>query len=339
MKYILFILLILTVFTLPVRAASTEKQVGVHAYLQFRGTSDLRSEGEFFLRRLKVWVHSTPGFSRHWSFKIQTTFTSLHKEKFFLQDVKLNYRWKRFSLDMGQFVPAFSLQRSQHDYQIAPIERARVVNVLIPDGTLGVRDLGFQLNYGTRKSRFRTQTGVFNGYGIKDYRPHNNGLMIAHRTQWMFSLPSAGKVLLGYSLQYRWAEDLPLYFILPDSVRFTGKDVRTNLFGEWKWHQVDLQAEVIRANLEGQVAYGYYLLCVLSHQRSQWVFSGETYHDLIDNTPDVPMYRLGYNYLLDDNRIRLSLDNRFGIEHHHVSNYRITVQLQFFLSPEGSHTG
>jgi hypothetical protein len=335
MKHFLFILLLATFSGLPAWAAATEKPVGVHAYLQFRGTSDLKSEGEFFLRRLKVWVRSEPGFSRHWSFKVQTTFTSLHKEKFFLQDVKLNYRWRCFSLDMGQFVPAFSLQRSQHDYRIAPIERARVVNVLIPDGTLGVRDLGFQLNYHTRGSRFRAQLGVFNGYGIKDYRPHNRGIMVAHRSKWKFSLPSAGKVLVGYSLMYRWAEDLPLYFVLPDSVRFTGKDVRTNLFGEWKWHWVDVQAEVIRAHLKGNVAYGYYLLCVLSYRRSQWVFSGETYHDLIESTADIPMYRLGYNYLVDDYRIRLSLDNRFEIKHHRVSNYRITIQLQFFLLPEG----
>jgi len=88
----------------------------------------------FALRRIKLGLRSGPGFSDSWSFKVQTTFSGFHKEKFFLQDVKPGYRTGIFPVDMGQFVPEYSPERFQHDYLLLSIERAMVINTLIPDG-------------------------------------------------------------------------------------------------------------------------------------------------------------------------------------------------------------
>ena len=89
---------------------------------------------DFTLRRLKLWSRSGPDFSDYWSLKEQTTFSGFHKEKFFLLDVKPGYRTGIFSVDMGQFVPEYSPERFQHDYLLLSIERAMVINTLIPDG-------------------------------------------------------------------------------------------------------------------------------------------------------------------------------------------------------------
>ncbi len=331
MKRWIVLCLLWVVLGAQAQTTVAHQPVEVDGYVQIRGNTDGQGSAEFLLRRLKLWLRSTPDFSRHWAFKIQTTFSAYHREKFFLQDVKLKYRNGRFSLDIGQFVPRFSLQRSQHDYHIAPLERARVINVLIPDGTLGVRDVGLQLNYHSPNSRFSSHLGIFNGYGIKEYRVQNKGFLLTHQTRAKLNLPRVGQFTLGYSLQYRRAENLPLYLIFPDTVRYTGKDVRANLFVAWKLSHFRVQGEIIRAWFDRETAFGYYLLGVFTFSKHQWLASLEKYRDAIPETTDVPFCRLGYNFLLKQEKIRFSLDYHFQIEHHRAVNSRFSLQLQFFL--------
>jgi len=306
------------------------QSIDFNGYIQIRGISDFDDYTSFSVRRLKLWVKSKPGFSDHWSYKIQTTFTSFLQEKFFLQDVKIGYKTGRFSFDIGQFVPQYSLQRFQHDYIIGPIERTKPVNILIPNGTLGVRDIGVQVNFISKNNLFETHLGLFNGYGINEYRFNNRGYMLTHKSE--FNIPVKKNLIkLGYSLQYRKAEDLQLRLILPDSVLFSGNDFRFNLFAMFKNRLIKLQAEYLNANLDGSAAYGYYFLSVININKNQIVLSVEDYKDLIQETSDNPNFRIGYNYLIKDYKIKISFDNYFRLNSRKIENYYASLQLQLFL--------
>ncbi|NOX84586.1 MAG: hypothetical protein GXO86_01270, partial [Chlorobi bacterium] len=171
--------LILIMALSPASAQETQhfKKVEWHAYTQLRFATNFNSYNNFSVRRLKFWIKSGPEFSKRWSFKAQAIFTSISKEKFFLQDVYIQYNFGKSSIRFGQFIPRYSLQRFQPDYLIPSTERARAVNLLIPDGTLGVRDLGIQYNLTAAKGNLQFNIGLFNGYGIKEYRYNNSGIM------------------------------------------------------------------------------------------------------------------------------------------------------------------
>jgi hypothetical protein len=330
MKTILFILLLS--FTSQVFSQETDiiKNIDFNGYIQIRGISNFDDYTSFSMRRLKLWVKSKPEFSKHWSYKIQTTFSSFLQEKFLLQDVKIGYKTGLFSFDIGQFVPQYSLQRFQPDYKIAPVERAKAINTLIPDGTIGVRDIGIQANFESKNKSFKTHLGFFNGYGIKEYRFNNQGYMVVHKSE--INIPvKNNKIKLGYSVQYRKAQDLQLRFILPDTMLFSGNDFRYNLFAMFKSKTVKLQAEILNADLNGIYVHGYYLLSAININKNQIVLSVENYKDFIDETIDKPYYRIGYNYFIKDYKIKLSVDNYFQINTDKIEKYYATVQLQIFL--------
>ena len=331
MRSVLFIALVFISGLIFAQENKFAENVDFNGYIQIRGISNFDDYTSFSVRRLKLWIKSKPGFSKHWSYKFQSTFSSFTQEKFFLQDVKIGYKTGLFSFDIGQFVPQYSLQRFQPDYKIAPIERAKVINILIPDGTLGVRDIGLQANFKTKNKLFETHLGIFNGYGIKEYRFNNQGYMIINKSS--FQIPIKQNIVkLGYSLQYRSAENLQLKFIFPDTVLFNGHDFRYNVFAMFKSKSVKLQAEFLQADLGKDNAYGYYFLSAFSFKRNQIVLSYEKYKDLITKTSDNPYCRIGYNYFIKDYNIKLSLDNYFQISPESIKNYYASVQLQIFIN-------
>ncbi len=301
-----------------------------NGYMQLRAYSDLGNYYNFSVRRLKLWIKSKSNSNSHWAYKIQTTFSSLKNEQFFLQDVKISYTSTNFTIDLGQFVPQFSLERFQADYKLPVIERADVIKRLIPDGTLGVRDIGAQVGWHNTAKTFNTYLGIFNGYGIKQFRLKNQGFMLTHKTEFKLYLDKI-RFKTGYSLQFRRARDLQLPRVLPDSVLFSGNDLRFNLFFMVKSQKFDFQTEYIRAFLNQKIAYGYYFLATYKINKSQFVASYGTYHDLIGSTPDLPNFRLGYNYLINGDKVKLSFDNYFNITNLTPQNYQASVQIQVFL--------
>ena len=223
-------------------------------YAQLRFKSNFQDVNSFAMRRMKLWLYSTPDFNAHWGYKVQTTITSNQNEKFVLQDVVAFYRFKHFKINFGQFIPHYSLQRFQPDYVVPLTERAPVINELIPNGTLGVRDIGIEANFHNSEKNFETWIGIFNGSGIKEYRLNNSGFMITHKSIFHFFHT---KLNAGYSLMYRKADQLQLLGILPDSVLFSGNDFRYNLFAQFQLEKFQVQAEYLWASLDGQIADGY----------------------------------------------------------------------------------
>jgi hypothetical protein len=331
MKNCLLILFLGIAFSTFGQNEQSVKKVDWNGYTQLRVSSNFEDNTTLMLRRLKFWLHSTPEFSPHWSYKVQVLFTSWMQEKFFLQDVKIGYKKGLFSVDLGQFVPKYSLQRFQPDYKIAAIERAFVINALIPNGTLGVRDIGAQLNFHTKNKFIETSLGVFNGYGIMEYRFNSRGYLLTHRTA--FNIPLAkNKLQFGYSLQFREAENMHLKHLLPDSVLFTGQDFRYNIFALYKTKHWALQVEYLTADLSGEKAQGFYVLSTINLKKSQLVLGVEQYEDLIAETNNQPHYRLGYNYLINKDKIKLFLDNYFQIIDGSMENYYASIQLQLFFN-------
>ncbi len=301
-----------------------------NGYMQLRAYSDFGNYYNFSLRRLKLWVKSKPDSISHWAYKVQVVTSSLKNEVFVLEDVKATYHNKNFSINFGQFVPQFSLERFQSDYKLPVLERADVIKRLIPNGTLGVRDIGIEIGWHNNAKNLSSYLGIFNGYGIKQFRLENQGFLLTHKTQ--LALPLAQfSVKTGYSLQYRQAKNLQLPKILPDTVLFTGKDMRFNLFFMVKSQNLLFQSEYIRAFLNEKTAWGYYFLAAYSIKKSQFVASYGTYHDLIGSTTDLPNFRFGYNYLIKGNKIKLSFDNYFELSNFSPHNYQASVQLQVFL--------
>ena len=311
-------------------AQETQPKINWNGYTQLRATSDFSSPVNFDLRRLKFWLKSGPGFSDHWSFKAQVLFTSFLQERLFLQDIKVRYKTGLFSFDIGQFIPAYSLEGAQPDYNIPAVERSIVINGLSPNGTLGVRDIGVQANFTTKNKLLQSSIGYFNGYGIFEYRFNNDGYMLTHKTA--ISLPiNENQIHFGYSLLYREAEDLQIPKVLPDSVFFSGTDFRYNFFAMFKSNAFEIQAEYLNADLERQFAYGYYILSAINIKKNQLVFSFEEYHDLINETSNHPWYRAGYNFMFKKNKLKLFFDNYFQIGNNKIENYYATIQLQVFF--------
>lgn len=306
------------------------KKTNWGGYVQLRGISNFDDNHSFMLRRMKLWLKSSPEFSEHWSYKLQTTISSFNQEKFFLQDVKVSYKKGTFSLDIGQFIPAFSLQWDQPDWKINAIERAKVVNNLSPSGTLGVRDLGIQSNFTTQNKFFITHLGIFNGNGIKEYRFNNKGFMLTHKSEINFPL-RVNNFRLGYSFLYRKAYTLGIPRVMPDTIMFSGNDLRYNLFALFQSQIIDLQTEYIAANFEGDLAQGYYIFSTIKFRKNQLVLGYEDYQSLI-NTSNNPYYRLGYNYLIRNNKIKLFFDHYFQIINGELVNYMASIQLQMFLN-------
>lgn len=324
-----YFLLIILMFSLSLHAQQTNSKdkIAWHGYTQLRFTTNFNNASNFSMNRLKFWIQSKPDFNQHWGFKVQTTLSGSKTEQFFLQDVFVFYRFSQFKLELGQFVPEYSLQRFQPDYVVPLTDRATVINTLIPNGTLGVRDLGAQLGWHSANHKIRSWIGMFNGYGIKEYRQNNSGFMITNKTQFQF----ASHFKAGYSIMFRKANKLKFKKILPDSISFSGNDFRYNLFAEFQTKTLQLQVEYLAAFLNQSQADGYYFLAVYNLHKNQFVASWNQYNDLINSTQDSPEMHLGYNYLFDKNRVKLMADNGFQIVNHTIKNYMLTIQFQLFF--------
>lgn len=325
-------LIFLVICTLPAfsqQQVISKPKVNWNGYTQLRVSTNFNDNTSTMLRRLKFWLKSRPEFSEHWSYKIQVLFTSWMQERFFLQDAVLSYKTGLFSFDFGQFVPKYSLQWTQPDYKIPSIERAIAVNALHPDGTLGIRDIGVQADFHSKNKMIDAYLGFFNGYGIKEYRFNNQGYMLSHKIAINIPLQK-NKLQIGYSLAYRYAENLQLKGIFPDTVFYTGTDFRYNFFALYKTALFDIQAEYLNANFEGETAYGYYFLSAVNIKKSQIVLAFEDYKNTYSDN-HYPYYRVGYNYLINKNKIKLFADNYFRIIDGGIENYYASIELQMFF--------
>jgi len=93
----------------------------------------------------------------------------------------------------------------------------------------------------------------------------------------------------------------------------------------------NIQAEYLRANFEGKVADGWYLLADVNFGKNQLIASWNQYNDLIESTDNAPVLHLGYNYLAKGDKLKLMLDNGISVNDGALKDYFVTLQLQLFF--------
>lgn len=332
MKTLRIVLLISIVlgFTNLEAQSSVNDNIEWHSYAQLRFASDFNTYNNFSVRRLKFWMKSKPEFSKKWTFKVQAIFMSLQKEKFFLQDAYGQYNWKHSNIRFGQFIPRFSLQRFQPDYLIPSMERARAVSILIPNGTHGVRDIGVQYNLNLLNKKLKANFGIFNGYGIKDYRFDNAGILLVHHLSYKFKLKSSN-IKIGYSVSYRNADNMNFGGIISDSIPYSSYDFRYNFYGIFTSKFIDVQAEYLKSQLEVGSANGYYALVTLKPNNKHHFYLMYDKYDSDDSAINSNVWYIsGYNYLINKYKIMLSLETGFQKDNNKWSN-RTVLQFQMFL--------
>ena len=331
MKNKMIVLFLVVCASLP-DFANAQAPVAWNGYTQVRASSNFDDKQSFSLRRMKLWVKSTPGFSEKWSFLVLSTTTSLQQERYFLQDAKIGYKTGAFKFDFGQFKPAYSLQQFQSDAVIPAIERATVIDRLYINGSLGQRDIGMEVKFQDKSKWVEIYAGLFNGYGINEYRFYDNeGFLATHKTAFNIKIAESNTLQIGYSLAFRKADNLKIKKVLPETLAFTGDDFRYNVFVLYQNKFVDLQAEYLTADFDGQQASGYYLESTFNFNKNQIMLHYGNYIDLIDETKDEPYYRMGYNYLINKHKIKLMFDNYFQIYDDKIQNYIVSFQLQIYF--------
>jgi hypothetical protein len=313
---ILFLTFLITLIAGTLQAGEKNffKKIEWHSYAHLRFSTNFDDNYNFSLRRLKFWVNSSPDLSEHWSFKVQAIIMSIQNQKFFLQDVMVQYRWKNQSIRFGQFIPRFSLQRFQPDFKIPSMERSKCVNMLIPDGTiLGARDIGAQYNLKAMDDRLMFNIGMFNGYGIRNYRINNNGIMLTQNLSFTQEI-SNSSLQVGFSTMYRKAENLFLPGILPsDTVKYSGNEFHFVVYSllEMKWF--NLQTEYTNAFFKNHSAYGYYVLLTAKiNKKNQAYFFYDEYDSGYTSHIDGRWYYVGYNYKFKGYKMMLSMETGFS---------------------------
>ncbi len=330
-------ILVLSLFLLSFSQVSaqqqSDKKVDWNGYMQLRGTTNFDDSWDAAVRRLKFWIHSSPAFSKHWSFKVQAVYISHLKQKILIQDVFGQYQTGNgnHALRFGQFTPKYSLQWTQPDYRIPTVERARAINTLVPDGTMGVRDLGIQYTVKMLEKKLQMSFGVFKGRGIVEYDFKKSGFLLTQNSSYKFNINNAA-LKLGYSVMYRQTEDFQVLGVLPDTTLFTGDDFRFALYGIVQTQHFDFQAEYLRGWLNGMITFGYYGLATLKLNPENKIFlSYDYYQDLIDSTTTNPWYFAGYNYLFNDYKLMLTFETGFRQNSGRWQNLTV-LQIQVFFN-------
>jgi len=309
-----------------------QNPVDWHAYMQLRANTSFEDEYNISLRRMKFWLNSTPDFSQQWSYKVQAVFVSSRQEILFLQDVFAQYQSKNgnHALRFGQFTPRYSLQWTQGDYLIPTMERALSINTLVPDGTMGVRDLGIQYTKYFLNKNLRMDFGLFKGRGVSDLNIKEKGFLLTQNSSYKFKIHQS-KLKVGYSVLFRKAYNLPLKKILPDSILFSGDDFRFGLYGLYQSKYVNFQAEYLTVYLNGENTNGYYALAAIKiNPKNRVYFSYDSYYDLIESTENSPWLRSGYSYFINDYKMMITLQSSFQQCMGQWKNETI-LQFQLFL--------
>ncbi len=310
---------------------SAQQRIDWNGYLQYRFSENYLNENDFSVRRSKLWVKGAmPLDTGMWSYKLQVNFLQKAKYQLLLQDVWVSYKEGHIEVTAGQFVPDFSLQRKQPDYLIPLVERALVVNALVPDAETMARDIGIQLKLGV--SHFSNfSVGFYNGNGANTISNKDNFLFVTRGTFYILN-NSKSQLELGYNLSYRNAHDISFSKIFGDNISFTGQDIRFDFEGKLNIDNLELQSEFLQAKLRNQKAYGYYVLAdYLFDSKNLAVISIEQFKDLNPATADNPKYTLGYSYLMKGNKIKVSLDNQFQFTKQKTYSLT-TVQIQYFFN-------
>lgn len=318
-----------------------------HGYGQFRYSRAPASSG-FALRRAKLWLQGPVPAIDNVSFKVQGIFRNGAAGSFVLQDFFVQYQGSLGRLRLGQMVPAFSLQRSQPDYLVPLVERAAVVDAMIPGAKTLARDIGAQVFLGSTAGPVHLAAGVFNGSGANHASGREGSFLATTRLTYTHGLSPGVKATAGVSGSYRRTAGTDVGILSGEGAAFSGRDVRWGMEAHVQGDGWEFQGEYLESRLEDERSRGFYVLgdCAVS-SANQIVLSVERLRTPASSDDD-PWYVVGFNRFFSAREAkgagharvpdgssgaqpdRLMADLRLrhagtGIE------YGAEVQLQFFL--------
>ncbi len=329
--------ILLTLVLVSLMGYSQEKKTPqpfiIDGYIQVRGATNYQSNPNFYLRRIKIWMKNTPQNKPYGDFlyKIKIFFTKGNKLPT-LFDAQVGYKYKNFSIWMGQQVIDFGRQITLGDAKIYMGERARLNYYLSPGAESVLRDIGLQAFYHFNNKRGHISFGYFNGYFANTYMDYNKCFMFNHRLSYNIINHKKNYLNFQYSLSYRKADSL--YFKkLIGSIPFSGTDIRTEIAMEARYGIMFLEAAYNKAWLLSEtnnyIADGFYAFL------NTFVTPKDVVILAVDNlnTPLMPnstMYGIGYSHLFNGHRTKLTINHWITPANNQLSHYTF-VQMQIFL--------
>jgi len=324
------IMLLFTLFTASVVPSAVQSQATWGGYLQTRFSTDYQSCTGFSIRRAKVCATSVAPFDTNLSGRMQAIFRWQNAGTLLLQDIYAEYRLNSLSFRAGQFVPGFSLQRLQPDASMPVVERALVVDALVPSAETYARDIGAQVTVHTNSFGEFT-LGAFNGNGGNQSGNNDRQLLYVARTVVRIPLSDSLQCSMGASFAYRNKSAMTFKKIFGTTAPFSGTDFRSG--GELRlassvW---SFQTEYLQADLEAQKAYGYYVLAgVLLDRMNELAGLVEQLRDLDPTTSDAAWYGAGWNHYFSGNKFKtqFAVRTQFSDERNQSA---ATLQLQLYI--------
>ncbi|HUW05574.1 MAG TPA: porin [Williamwhitmania sp.] len=300
MKTILLALMgVMTMFLASTTAYSQEKgTMEWNGYIQTRLSSNFDESTEFTIRRAKLWVNGTLPQADYISYNVQLVYRSFSDDALMFQDAYANLRLGSYgTLRAGRFVPDFMLERSQPDYKIPVLERADVVNGLIHNSKQMAREIGAQYTFQSDASPLHFSLGVYNANVDKPEHSKDNSLLVTSRASVKVFNADKSWLTLGASAAYRHLDNIGLPTIYKADSLLSGEDFRWGFEALLHLNSLELQGEFVQANINSDIANGYYGLLTWSFARKyQSVVFTEKYDDLNPATSNNAWYGLGFNY-------------------------------------------
>lgn len=249
-------LLVGTLLEAPPLAAQDSLQW--HGYAQMRYAHADPASG-LTLRRAKLWLRGpVPGLERL-SVKVQGIFRGADGGALVLQDLFADYGGPRVGIRVGQFVPAFSLQRLQPDFSVPLIERSAVVETLIPGARTMGRDRGLELHL-VPDTHVSLAAGIFDGSGTSGHPSGAGDLLATGRLRFAAGLPHGAVAAVGGSVAWRRTDGVDVGVLNSAEAIFSGRDVRWGIDARVAGTGWEIQGEYLHADLGGQNSHGYYVL-------------------------------------------------------------------------------
>lgn len=321
---------ILFLIALSAGPSLVQAQATWGGYLQTRFSTDYRSSTGFSIRRAKLYTTGIAPFDTNLSARVQAIFRWQNAGTLTLQDVYAEYRVTGLSFRAGQFVPEFSLQRLQPDAAMPVVERALVVDALVPSAETYARDIGVQIATHPL-SHMQFTLGAFNGNGGNQSGNNDRQLLYVARSAFQTLLTDSIQIHFGASFAYRNKSAMTFKKIFGTTLPFSGADFRWG--AEWSLSaaQWSVQTEYLQANLGGRTALGYYLIGTLSIDPvNEIVGLVDRLDDLDPATQNAMWYGGGWNHYIAENRFKIQCAGRTQFVSGH-NQYATIVQLQTYI--------
>jgi len=298
-----------------------------NGYLQERLSGDA-DRGQFSVRRLKAWLICKDP-DGPFAGRIQALYRSDRAKYPVLQDAYLSFGRGVILLKAGQFVPRFSLQRSQNDAFATVLERAMVVDALIPGAETLARRVGIETILEDHKSASMLALGIFNADDMETPQGSGN-LFLTSRCVW--GLHFQGITLHpGMSFACRRARNVDIHKISGSSELFSGQDTRWGLENLIELRKWSVQGEYLQASLGNRIVSGWYVIVEGEIMATDRVaFSIERFSDLDPATGDDPRIAIICQHLINRNKNKVKVELQCNLKYQRESLFW-ALQWQYFL--------